>query len=481
MGASWSAWTADGLLIYFVYGLAFFSTGLLIAAQNLRASRLRLSRAIWYLALFALFHALSEWANVFVPLQAGRLGAAASGLLHGLQLAVVVVSFLFLVEFGVTLRAEQRGGDGRGRWLPLPLGLAWAAAFLAAGVLYTGTGQRWLAAGYLLAELLLLGPGALLSAFALVQEARRIGAEAEAGAPESRQVLRRVAASLRWTAGCLLGWAAVPELLESLDPFSGGLGRGPVAAALDVLAVPAGAGIAVFTLRTLEIFRVEEERRLEQLEQSNALMRERNRIASDLHDGAVQILYAIGMEADAALLARRGQEEHLAVIKDLAQKGIAETRAVIREMRQIPWNGASLGEALRRLPAEVALPALPEVEVEVHGEEGPLPVEVRSLLYRVAREAFVNACKHSGGRRVRLALEFGPEAVRLAVSDDGRGIDEAARRKMLTDSGHFGLSGLAARLAELNGSLEIADRPGGGAVVLASIPLGGGQEGVARR
>ncbi|MDI3298586.1 MAG: histidine kinase [Bacillota bacterium] len=477
MGGLWRAWTADGLLVYFIYGLAFFSMGLLIAAQNLRGSRLRLSRAIWYLALFGLFHAFSEWADVFLPLQARVLPAATIAALRGVQLLAVVISFLFLIEFGAALRAEQRPGGGWERWLALPLGLVWLVAFLSAGALDSGLRQSWLAAGQLLARLLLLGPGAALSAAALVGEARRLRAEGAEGPAETRQAMERVAGDLRWTAGCLVGWAAVPELLESLDPLAGGLGRAPLLAALDTLAIPAGVGIAVFTLRTLEIFRVEEERRLEQLEQTNALMRERNRIASDLHDGAVQILYAIGMQADAGLLAGRAQEERLAAIKELAQKGIAEIRAVIHEMGQMPWNGSSLAEAFRRLPAEVSVPSLPAVEVEVRGEEGPLPVEVRSLLYRVAREAFVNACKHSRGSRVRLALEFRPGAVRLAVADDGQGIDPATQRKMLTDSGHFGLSGLAARLGELNGTLEISSRPGQGTVILATVPLEREREG----
>ena len=57
-------------LILFVYGMIFFTLGLMIALQSRRYSRLDLARSLKWLAAFGLIHGLHEWGDLFIPIQA---------------------------------------------------------------------------------------------------------------------------------------------------------------------------------------------------------------------------------------------------------------------------------------------------------------------------------------------------------------------------------------------------------------------------
>ena len=65
--------SANGIIIQFVYGLAFFVLGLAIALQSRHSSRLDLARSLGWLAAFGFVHAFVEWGDLFIPLQAAYL------------------------------------------------------------------------------------------------------------------------------------------------------------------------------------------------------------------------------------------------------------------------------------------------------------------------------------------------------------------------------------------------------------------------
>src|SRR5512142_2898940 len=90
-------------LILFVYGLVFFVMGLAIILQSRRASRLELARSLSWLAAFGITHGLTEWADVFIPMQATYNPATFVQGLRILQLVLLSVSFACLLQFGLSL------------------------------------------------------------------------------------------------------------------------------------------------------------------------------------------------------------------------------------------------------------------------------------------------------------------------------------------------------------------------------------------
>jgi two-component system NarL family sensor kinase len=79
----------------------------------------------------------------------------------------------------------------------------------------------------------------------------------------------------------------------------------------------------------------------------------------------------------------------------------------------------------------------------------------------------VNAAKHSCGDRLSVAAEAGDGALRIVVSDDGRGFDTSAPPA----EGHFGLQLLRRRVESAGGSVQLVSRPGIGTTVTAALPL----------
>src|SRR5262249_47635159 len=102
----------------------------------------------------------------------------------------------------------------------------------------------------------------------------------------------------------------------------------------------------------------------------------------------------------------------------------------------------------------------------VHGDIPTLPPEVETCLYRVAQEAIQNATKHSGASRIRVKLSAESGAIRLRVSDDGRGFDPASER-----TSGLGLVSMAERVRAAGGELSVDSAVGQGARIEVSIAL----------
>ena len=100
--------SVNGIIVQFVYGLAFFVLGLAIALQSRHSSRLDLARSLGWLAAFGFVHAFVEWGDLFIPLQATYLGPALIAPLQYLHLLLLGISFACLFEFGVALLEPLR-------------------------------------------------------------------------------------------------------------------------------------------------------------------------------------------------------------------------------------------------------------------------------------------------------------------------------------------------------------------------------------
>lgn len=187
---------------------------------------------------------------------------------------------------------------------------------------------------------------------------------------------------------------------------------------------------------------------------------ERRRIERDLHDGVQQRLLALalslrrsgalepgGSRARAAL--DRGADEALAVVEDVRELGQGIHPAVLTE--------AGLGPALRGLAERSPLPVDLSMDLD-----GSLPPAAAAAAYFVASEALANVVKHAGASAAWIRAVEADRELRLSVQDDGRGGADRA--------GH-GLRGLEDRLAAIGGTLVICERPGGGTVVSAVIPV----------
>lgn len=191
---------------------------------------------------------------------------------------------------------------------------------------------------------------------------------------------------------------------------------------------------------------------------------ERQRLAADIHDTLAQGFTSILMLIQAAQAGLAGSHPHvgqqLETAAQTARENLAEARALVADLAPARLDGSTLPDALRRLCEGPGANAA----FSLAGAPRPLPVATEVVLLRVCQEALANVARHASADSATVCLGYGPGAVRLEVSDDGKGFDETLVR------GGYGLRGMRARVAEAGGTLTLRSSPGAGTSVSVRVP-----------
>jgi signal transduction histidine kinase len=222
-----------------------------------------------------------------------------------------------------------------------------------------------------------------------------------------------------------------------------------------------------------------------------AVMRERQRLARELHDSVSQVLSSISLISQSLVPAYlkdpREGERRAHRIEELSRLAFSEMRALLRELRpveaerhdtnvpELTWMDevASYGlkRALQRLLAVLA-PDTPQTQLDFSRYQ-PQALDREEELFRICQEAVSNAMRHSGARQLIIRAEALDEAaIRLEVSDDGCGFDV---QRILSSpapitQGGLGMQTLRERAANLGGRTTIDSAPGKGTRVVIELP-----------
>jgi PAS domain S-box-containing protein len=148
------------ILVWFVYGLAFFLLGVVILVYPKKDSRFDLARYIWMVGAFGIVHGLNEWLDMFIALK----GPLPLDLMANARLLTLAGSFFFLVQFGVTVLSRHTRKRHLLRAIPLLLTVGWLAILLASEP------SRRLLMGDIWARYLLCVPGTFLTAWGLLSQ-----------------------------------------------------------------------------------------------------------------------------------------------------------------------------------------------------------------------------------------------------------------------------------------------------------------------
>lgn len=205
---------------------------------------------------------------------------------------------------------------------------------------------------------------------------------------------------------------------------------------------------------------------------ADARLRERERIARDLHDTVAHHVSAIAVRAQAGLVSTHPDAavDALRLIERQARLTLGEMRSLVHVLREDPAAAPSLGglDPLEAL-AGLADAGPPAVQVRLPDEPGPLAPATATALFRVAQEAVTNARRHArGATRVDVVLDRTDGVVRLSVHDDGTPSPRHGTG--------YGLVGMAERAALLGGTCAAGPDPAGGWTVDATLPAGAPRE-----
>lgn len=204
-----------------------------------------------------------------------------------------------------------------------------------------------------------------------------------------------------------------------------------------------------------------------------ATLRERNRLAANLHDTLLQTMGGIGLQLDACgMSARRdglAELPGLEVARGMVDHAAGELRGSVWALRSLPLRERSFAEALQSIVEHVGVGHPARIKVHTEGPLDGVPDFVAGNLILIAQEALHNALRHGRAAEVEvLATATAPASpIRLEVSDDGTGFTPGTQPGPA--QGHFGLEGMRERAERLGGSLAIDSTPGGGTRVVATV------------
>ncbi len=249
---------------------------------------------------------------------------------------------------------------------------------------------------------------------------------------------------------------------------------------LEPTVVAAGAiGWAFAIFRQRQLARSEgliEKVKAAQREAEKARENERQRIASDFHDGPLQSFISLQMRLEILrkLLDRDFQAgiEDLKQLQALAQSQVRDLRAFLHSMRPVDLDGANLVATARRTAETFQKES--GIPVTFQGTTVPvgLPQEMTSEVLQMLRESLHNVQKHAGATRVAVSMEKTDRGLEISVDDNGHGFSFAGTYTLEElELLRLGPASLKRRARSLNAELQLESRPGRGAGLKFRIPL----------
>ncbi|HEY4888803.1 MAG TPA: histidine kinase, partial [Candidatus Dormibacteraeota bacterium] len=199
-----------------------------------------------------------------------------------------------------------------------------------------------------------------------------------------------------------------------------------------------------------------------------AVEEERLRIARELHDVVAHNVSVMAIQAGAARVSGNSSGQALQSIETTARGTLAELNRLVGVLRKqsdaplTPQTGLDQVDALLKAARDAGL----EAELKLTGEKRPLPAALDLSAYRILQEATTNVLKHANASRIELTIDYQPDSLVLAVSDNGNGATE----KVAESSGH-GLIGMRERVELFGGELSSGSSSLGGFTVRAKLPI----------
>jgi len=474
-------------VIYFFYGLAFFSMGLIVVIEGARGGDPRLRKALRPLAVFGLIHGFHEWVEMFEGLSLLPAQDDLALFWNSFRLAMLAFSFLSLTAFGAAMLSPTENIRRISLLVPLGQAAIWGFGLLIMRNQYHAS-RIWDLAD-VWSRYVIGIPGALLACWGLIRQQKLFR---QAG-------MDRFGRDSLWAA-VAFGWYGVigqiftrrspipPSTFLNQELFSFTFGF-PVQLLRALSAIVA----SIFVMRFLRSFEVEAQRQMDDLKEAQLresqrrealrgeLLRrvvtaqeaERQRIARELHDETGQALTAIGMGLRGAATTLRQDVDraahNLRQLEGMAVRSLDELRRLIADLRPSHLDDLGLGPALRWYGNEIQERHGINFQVVVPGGSPCLlPRTMTTALFRISQEAVTNVIKHAKAKNIFVNVGQAGGEIFLEVIDDGIGFD--AKGLAAENSATWGLIGMRERASLLGGTFSIESSPEKGTHLKISIP-----------
>lgn len=449
--------------------------GIALQAHAFRSSQFTLAGSLWLLAAFGLTHGLVEWGFIFIPLHAQKFSEGVILYLKAWQMFLTALSYYFLFLFGFRLLERAKGNLFLLlRWIPAAILSIWFINFIFFRLIIAQADDEWwLIASDIWARYLLALPGSLLTSYALFQQIREVE---RLGMPHVIKNL--VLGATSFAIYALVGGFIVPRAsflpaaVVNMENFFRITGI-PV----QVFRAAAGFIIAYSIIRVLEIFDLENRRRLEEAEKYQAVFQERTRIAQDLHDTIIQSVYAIGLNLENCLYLvdedKGRAKQYISETLGRLNTIIAELRNYIMNLKPVKAGGVDIVGEISQLVEDFTASSSLAISLNFTGVPPTSfnPYYAQNLC-QIIREALSNTLRHAQATEVRVQVQFQERDICVIIIDNGIGFDPIKVLLAQQTGTRHGLLNMTERAAWCGGSLHISSRPGRGATLTVTIPYG---------
>jgi signal transduction histidine kinase len=211
--------------------------------------------------------------------------------------------------------------------------------------------------------------------------------------------------------------------------------------------------------------------RLAKRARESAVLEERNRLASEIHDSLAQSFAGISMQLSAAgramLKKSKDAQQHVERANELARFGLSEARRSALSLRSNIIEESGLIEALRKLAERSSIPGLITCSFQASRvDEKALSPQIQQDLLRIGQEAISNALRHAQPTEIRVSLRVNPRSLVLKVTDNGSGL---AKARLVSGGQGFGFANMRERAKNLGATLDIRSKPGDGTSVIVRL------------
>jgi len=203
----------------------------------------------------------------------------------------------------------------------------------------------------------------------------------------------------------------------------------------------------------------------------SAVLEERNRLASEIHDSLAQSFAGISMQLSAAgrAMVRKSKDaqQHVERANELARFGLSEARRSALSLRSNIIEESGLIQALRKLTERSNIPGLISCSFQASRvDEKDLSPQVQQDLLRIGQEAISNALRHAQPTEIKVSLRVNPRNLVLKVTDNGSGL---AKARLVSGGQGFGFTNMRARAKNLGATIDIRSKPGAGTSVIVRL------------
>jgi len=210
----------------------------------------------------------------------------------------------------------------------------------------------------------------------------------------------------------------------------------------------------------------------EMLEQM-ATVRERNRLARELHDTMAHTLSGLAVHLEGIKIGLNQDQLETKAMLDHAlnntRKGLEETRRTLKALRPKSLEELGLRLSILQLAEEAAARGNFELDVSQLGEFPPMNSAEEQAVFRIVQEAFQNIIRHANAARVHFSARMEKGSLRIKISDDGTGFGPNIIQENM-----FGLEGMRERARISGGDIEISSETGYGTTLILTYEVGHG-------